>query len=433
MFALNPGLSGEQVKNFIIESATQTVPDNNDRESDDESLFPSGYKLLNAEGALNKALGVEITDYDKKDYGVLTGNILLKNDVGMRQGVENYNIRIYDSEGNFIETDNIQNLVQETYHEYGIYEILLESGKPHKIEVVKSGYKKTIIEDIILETGEYRQLDIYIESLSSIAAKDIVSSKPIVIKFEDASLSDDDELFTMAINEDGKLLLDVEDGIYTLRVKKEGYEDYEAVVEVKNGKLYLNGELLEEIFLTPTGKFTVSGAVTSAVWKTPIAGANIEIRLSGGDGPAYASVQTDDYGGYSVDLDFGSYEFIISKEEYKSQTISVEANENKTADFEMASKRGTVNFHMYDLGTLERIPNMTISLYRFENGIKTEEITFISDVMGAFSFYVEEGEYEYTAIKSGYSLYTAYFEVKGDIAHVIDSNGKTYTSRVRYP
>ncbi|NLY19418.1 MAG: S8 family serine peptidase [Clostridiaceae bacterium] len=129
VWAVNPDLTGKQVKNIIVGTADRPVTYKNDEK---ESVFFGN--ILNAEAAVERAIGEQAEEkIPPKTYGILTGKVT---DAVDKIGIEDASVIVYKRKG-----DSNYYAFSSTYED-GSYELYLEPGD-YYILIEKDGYIST--------------------------------------------------------------------------------------------------------------------------------------------------------------------------------------------------------------------------------------------------------------------------------------------------
>lgn len=126
VWAVNPALTGPQVKNIVVGTADRPVTYKNDKK--ESVLFGN---IVNAKAAVERALSEEAEEsIPTKKYGVLTGRVI---DAVEKTGIEDATVLVYRRKG-----DSNYYAATSTYED-GSYELYLEPGD-YYILIEKEGY-----------------------------------------------------------------------------------------------------------------------------------------------------------------------------------------------------------------------------------------------------------------------------------------------------
>ena len=152
-FAVNPSLTGAQVKNIIVNSSTSTVTDNNANHNDLRT-----YPVLNAGAAVESALNThgEAVSPVNPSTGIVLGSVRGYDDNHQVVELEDVKIsayRISDYDGNLSEYASATRS-----DSCGNYELVLEAGK-YYINIYKEGYFPFAICDVTSTNDQITYLD----------------------------------------------------------------------------------------------------------------------------------------------------------------------------------------------------------------------------------------------------------------------------------
>lgn len=163
-FAVNPALTGSQVKDIIVSSSTTTVTDNNSTDTVWRGKTYSAhtklrtYPVANASASVELALDThgEAVSPVNPSTGIVMGNVRGYND--NHQAIELSNVsvsayRISDYDGNFSEYTSATQSDSN-----GNYELILEAGK-YYINIYKDGYLPFAICDVTVTNDQITYLD----------------------------------------------------------------------------------------------------------------------------------------------------------------------------------------------------------------------------------------------------------------------------------
>jgi len=235
-FAVNPKLSGAQVKRILIESAESAV-----YEERSNAYIP----FLNAEKAVSKALNEvgEGESVKKKAVGVITGQVLKKTGTGpYSNGV------LQHLEGGVVVAEPVDggdsSVINTASDEYGAYDLILREGMYNlyvtgkgcmtkKIENVWVESNKAVLLDITLypdfAEGEVNEVKGYIKDALTEgvgvpnATINVKEGGYWVGKIEDLVFEEGDIIQTVKTDQNGKYLLELPSGYYTIEIVKDGY------------------------------------------------------------------------------------------------------------------------------------------------------------------------------------------------------------------
>ena len=244
-FAVNPKLSGAQVKRILIESAELDI-----YEERSDKFIP----FLNAEKAVSNALNVvgEGECIKKKAFGVITGQVLKKIDMGpYSNGI------LQTLDGGVVVAELVDggdsSVISTASDNSGAYELILREGvynlfvtgkgcMTKKIENVWIESDKAVLLDITLypnsAEGEVNEVKGYIKD--ALTGEGIPDAKINVKeggywrdKIEDIVFEEGDIIQTVKTDLDGKYSLELPSGYYTIEIVKDGYiTSYMEIVSV---------------------------------------------------------------------------------------------------------------------------------------------------------------------------------------------------------
>ncbi|WP_342045359.1 carboxypeptidase regulatory-like domain-containing protein, partial [Bacillus sp. OTU530] len=129
---------------------------------------------------------------------------------------------------------------------------------------------------------------------------------------------------------------------------------------------------------------TIQGQVTDAQTGTPIAGAGV-VTVVQGSGVIVASTQTDQTGNYLLTgIAPGSYNVVISTDNFTSQTVSVNlaAGETETVNVALTPNPATINGTVRDSVTGTVLPNALIQVFNSQGRFLASTLT---DVNGQYA------------------------------------------------
>ncbi len=321
LYSINPNLKGSQVKEMIISSAKESANTNPNRKISYNGL---DYYLLDAKAAVDMAMSLNgpflpsIENNEAIVYGVVTD----VND----EPIKNTKIKLTTKSSSskdtlYFETDeNGEYLITLKIDTYNLkFSINDESFlgwhynkdyayhtiKNKEITVDKEGYNNAYPLDVKLDNTTTESVGIYNDS-NGVSISDVIAT----IKAENGSSQ------TVTLNSSELSYNDVEDGIYTISLNKDGYIPATIQVNAMGGNIYdQNGEILEKITLTPIeasiyGTVTVKNLTTNKI--TPKAGHTVTLLK---DGSNFTSVSTQDDGTYRINLkEYGNYTIVFSED-----------------------------------------------------------------------------------------------------------------------
>lgn len=331
MYSVNPNITAEQVKQLIVETATEEV---------------SGYGLLNAYAAVDRAYFTPSVGNEEIYDGLLMGKTLKSND----SEFENVTINVYKyNQTNpnvppnevVTTTKGDEILYTTTSNEFGDYVLRLGNNDMYWIEYVYEGYKtekfityinsrQLIVQDVNMERsntletvisnvkGE-SQMGAYVEVVSMLQNEPVYGEN--IEKYDDGSYTFrfdliDTESVLGSSDENGVFSAMLDDGTYKISVNKEGYLPETVQVEAKDENVYdENGKILEKIVLTPIeasiyGTVTIRDKTTNKV--SPKAGHTVSILK---DEEPYTSAVTQADGTYEAILyEYGNYTVVFDED-----------------------------------------------------------------------------------------------------------------------
>lgn len=245
-FAVNPKLTGAQVKRILIESAELDV-----YEERSGRFVP----FLNAEKAVSAAL-TEVGEGEvvkKKAFGVVTGQVLKKINMGPQSSE-----LLQPVWGGVVVAELVDggdaSVISTASDSFGAYEIILRGGMYNlyvtgngcmtkKIENVWIEGNKAVLLDITLypdsAEGEVNEVKGYIKDALTEgvgvpnATINVKEGGYWVGKIEDLVFEEGDIIQTVKTDQDGKYLLELPSGYYTIEIEKDGYiTSYKEIVSV---------------------------------------------------------------------------------------------------------------------------------------------------------------------------------------------------------
>lgn len=325
LYSIDPGLSGERVKEIIVESAKKSAENDPKRNivCDKGSGKKYEYPLLDAKAAVDFAIAFNgpFQPELEKDEAIVYGTVTDEND----NIVPNAKIKITSSDGKtYEETADEKGLYTFTLP-FGTYDIKFYTGeepalknlffvKDYQYHLVKD---KKIGKDFWDGTVIAYPLDVKLDNIKtkSVGIFDSNGQDLSQISVSVKKEGNDGEYSTI-VNSDGLIYGEPEDGSYTIVISKAGYTSRTITAEAKDGKLYAeNGELLEKILLNPVS-ITVKGKVsehnkTTNITK-PLVGYTVTAVSK--DNPGYAvKGTTNALGEYEISLgNAGDYTVIFT-------------------------------------------------------------------------------------------------------------------------
>lgn len=237
-YAINPSLTGNQIKNIIINSSEVSVTDNNN--GHEPSL---NYPIANANNAVELALSTEgVADSPvNPSTGIVMGNIKGYTDEHDSITLEDVSVSAYKTssyDGNLM--DYVSSVKTDSD---GNYELILESGC-YYLNIYKEGYLPFAILNVVVDNDETTFLDNVILIKDSGAEVSNIMNGYIRNALTGEAISDvkiqlrlgwnnqtgdlatrvnSDEYATTTTDEEGYYTLEVLEGCYTAELKKDGY------------------------------------------------------------------------------------------------------------------------------------------------------------------------------------------------------------------
>lgn len=237
VYSVNPELSGSQVKEIIVDSATKTlsgIAAYQETKSGFGLMVPADgqvYKCADAGAAVERALQEKgDTPILGENTGFIMGNIVREILIGdttkAAEGVEISAYRYSTYDGN-VDTNYQYTTVSD---EEGFFELCVDPGM-YQVTIYKKGYIPLIIENVQVLEGKVNYLEqvLQIQELSFQANYEITGN--VVDALNATPIGDADILFRKGWNETEAEILDEtavtdEDGTYTVTLKR-GYDTAE--------------------------------------------------------------------------------------------------------------------------------------------------------------------------------------------------------------
>ena len=240
-YSVNPSLTGRQLKEIVVNTATTTVTDNT------QNRYSNGarnYSVVNASAAVAVALSTsgEAVAPVNPSNGVVMGNVRgydEENQVVALDAVEISAYRISDYDGNLTEY-----AAATTPDSDGNYELILEAGK-YYINFYKEDYVPSTICDVMVTNDQITYLDNMILVRDSdddingnilgtvrnaLTGSGIEGAEVKLCKGWNNMRAEDyvrnpqtDEVVSAFTNESGDYSLQVPEGCYTAEVSKDGF------------------------------------------------------------------------------------------------------------------------------------------------------------------------------------------------------------------
>lgn len=243
VYSVNPELSGIQVKEIIVGTATQTLPG---IESYQENLSGLGltvpaddheYKCVDAGAAVERALEESgNTPTLGENTGFIMGNIVCETDVeGKTEAAEGVEISAYrysTYDGN-VDKDYQYTTVSD---EEGFFDLCVDPGM-YQVTVYKEGYIPLIIERVQVLEGRVKYLEpvLQIREFSFqqnyeitgrvVDAFDAIPIEGVTVVFREGWNETEKEVLseTAVTDEDGIYTVTLKRGYYTAEITKDGY------------------------------------------------------------------------------------------------------------------------------------------------------------------------------------------------------------------
>ena len=238
-FAVNPALSGEQVKNIIKSTYSTLVTDNNSSHTDYEEGESRVYRMVNAKYAVEEALhtsGNVEAPVNPSEIVVL-GHV---RDAQNGTSLENVAItayRISTHDGNLSDY-----AASATTDNDGNFELILEAGT-YNVGIFAEGYQPFAYANLVVEAGDepiYLDTAVLVDesedraTMSGYAINALTGSNisGVTVKFRPgwdrkigalAKVYDTDTDAVTTTNSDGRYTVDLMEGNYTAEFSKEGF------------------------------------------------------------------------------------------------------------------------------------------------------------------------------------------------------------------
>lgn len=465
MYSVNPSLTAEQIKEIIVETATEEV---------------SGYGLLNAYAAVNRAYFTPSVGSEEIYDGLLMGKTLKSNG----DEFENVTINVYkynQTNPNIPPTSEVvtatkgdEILYTTTSNEFGDYVLRLGNNDMYWIEYVYDGYKtekfityinsrQLIVQDVTMErvntlatvisnAKEESQMGAYVEVVSIL--KNDSFDGEYATKYDDGSYtfmvySNDTGSVTGSSDENGVFTAMLDDGTYDISVNKEGYIPTTIQVEAKDEKVYdENGEILEKITLTPI-EASIYGTVTRKNLTTgeEKPQANYTLRILK-DGEEYMTATTQADGTYKAQItEYGTYTIVCNPDNQSEHYIGMNGDflANFTIEYEEEEDEEGNDDEESDDSIDVGEDDITINLNNDENPSFSlgNEIQSLAEgiwfkiFVGAEERYIklytlsDSGEYTTKFGSPGFGLYTTQYHYwnNGLMMDTYNKNGALLSSR----
>lgn len=238
-FAVNPALSGEQVKNIIKSTCSTLVTDNNSSHTDYEEGESRVYRMVNAKYAVEEALhtsGNVEAPVNPSEIVVL-GHV---RDAQNGTSLENVAItayRVSTHDGNLSDY-----AASATTDSDGNFELILEAGT-YNVGIFAEGYQPFAYANLVVEAGDepiYLDTAVLVDesedraTMSGYAINALTGSNisGVTVKFRPgwdrkvgalAKIYDTDTDAVTTTNSDGRYTVDLMEGNYTAEFSKEGF------------------------------------------------------------------------------------------------------------------------------------------------------------------------------------------------------------------
>ena len=244
-FSVNPSLSGTQVKNIIVGTATTTVTDHNSKDTSTDIAHKEllTYRMVNAGAAVELALNTqgEAISPVNPSTGIVMSNVRGYDDDHQVVELNDVNVsayRISDYDGNLSEYASATKSDSD-----GNYELVLEDGQ-YYINIYKEGYLPFAICDVTVTNNQITYLDNVIlwgdsgaevsnyihgtvrSALTGSAISDVtVRLRPGWDNKNGtlATVVETDADAVTVTDDNGQYSLEVLEGCYTAEFSKEGY------------------------------------------------------------------------------------------------------------------------------------------------------------------------------------------------------------------
>lgn len=238
-FAVNPALSGEQVKNIIKSTYSTLVTDNNSSHTDYEEGESRVYRMVNAKYAVEEALhtsGNVEAPVNPSEIVVL-GHVRDAQDGTSLENVAITAYRVSTHDGNLSDY-----AASATTDSDGNFELILEAGT-YNVGIFAEGYQPFAYANLVVEAGDepiYLDTAVLVDesedraTMSGYAINALTGSKisGVTVKFRPgwdrkvgalAKIYDTDTDAVTTTNSYGRYTVDLMEGNYTAEFSKEGF------------------------------------------------------------------------------------------------------------------------------------------------------------------------------------------------------------------
>ncbi len=425
VYSVNPNLTGDQVKEIIINSASKSAANDSKRlirkrVKDGQNInHDYFYPLLDAKAAVDEAIsrrvnGPQVYIPIARDYAIVYGDvsdtlgthiekskILVTSKNTSKQQIFNA-----DYDGSYILT-----------LDPGTYDIKFSTGSEGPLGgwFLGKDYAYHTVKNKSIFANDAYPLDVKLDN-NTVKSVGVFDSNGhpidyIVVKVTNVNSN---EKYEKTINRDGILHGGVDDGTYTIDLTKDGYLPKTLEVEVKDNTIFdENGNKLEKIVLEPL-ESTVSGIVyefnkTTKITK-PLSGIEVAVYKESDPGSVVASTTTSSDGTYSITIkDQGDY--IVKFRNEKQESISVSGGDySVNATFEVEDK---IPLEDDDDENDEDIDIENINLNFDGNNSTSYTGTLTGDLTNGIWFTTDKGYY--------INVYTT--DTTGKYSHSLVSNG----------
>ncbi len=256
----------------------------------------------------------------------------------------------------------------------------------YTLTFAKKGYENYVLEDIVISAGQSMELPriSLVPLLGSVKGKTNVGEVGIVL------LSGETIKYSAASDVNGEFIINsVENGSYTIRFSKNGYNTLSKEISVLSGETTIVTDIvLKALYGSVFGNVSL---------------ANVTISLLDTSGnPLGKTTRSLSDGSFSMsNIDVGAYRLEFSKEGYVSQRkdIVIEGGKSTTVSVSMSKKKGTISGHIFLEGATDYSGVDVSAISTVDStvnfGDKTE-----SD--GSYIIYLPDGNYTIKAQKDGY-------------------------------